>query len=136
VVDAPERSGGPPWPDHLVEVVRRTGTLCLNVDDPGWDDARGYLFDETTGSLYLPVSKKHLNRDLASFQVLLWSQPRILVTGELLPASSEHDIDVQLALASQAGMPPEKARYMLLDQRSMKPRKTRFKLVMRDLSVI
>ncbi|HXQ44304.1 MAG TPA: hypothetical protein VN816_06670 [Acidimicrobiales bacterium] len=124
------------WPDDLIALVTRSGTLCLDVDDPGWDSARGYLFDQTSATLYLPVAKKFLAGDLAHFQVLIWSQPRLLVTGELSPATSAEDLTIQRALAEYRGMALDKAEYMLLDQRTKKPRKIRYKLVIQELSLV
>jgi hypothetical protein len=122
-------------PTDLVDVVRRTDKLCLNVGNPGWDDARGYLFHEPTKTLYFPVSKKYLPDQLDDFRVLIWSQPRVLATGKLAPATSEDDVALQHALAQHAGLEPEKARYMLLDQRTKKPRRTGYKLLIRELVV-
>lgn len=122
------------WSDDLIELVRRTGTLCLNVDHPGWDDVRGYLFDDTTNTMYFPVAKKYLGGDKAHYRVLIWSQPKLVVTGELHPAQSDEDSATQLALAETRGTPPEKARLMVLDQRTMKARKTRYKLLVREIA--
>lgn len=115
------------WPSDLLALVKRTGMLCLNVKDPGWDDARGYLFDDDTATLYFPIAKKYLPEDPRRCRVLIWSQPRVLVTGQLRPATSDEDTALQLALAEKRGIDPEKARLMLLDQRSKKARKTRYK---------
>ncbi len=109
--------------------MRRTDRLCLNIDDPGWDDARGYLFDEATATLYFPVAKRYLPERGEGFRVLIWSQPRIIVTGDLLPATSDDDFILQLSLAEAQAMQPDKARFMLLDQRTKKPRRSRHKLV-------
>jgi hypothetical protein len=51
-----------------------------------------------------------------------------VVTGDLSPATSGNDTAIQLALAEASGLPPDKARYMLLDQRTKKARRTRYKL--------
>jgi hypothetical protein len=123
-------------PSELLNLVRRAGMLGLNVDDPGWDDARGYLFDESNATLYFPVSKKYLPEDLNDFRVLIRSEPRVLVIGDLLPATSDDDFTIQLALALKSSMEEEKARYMLLDQRTKRPRRSRCKLVIRELSAI
>ncbi len=120
-------------PADQLDLVRRNGHLCLNVEDPGWDDARGYLFDEQTSSLYFPVSKRYLPANPECYRVLVTSQPRVLVTGDLTPATSEDDTAVQLALAEASGLAPDKARYMLLDQRTKKARRTRYKLRIREL---
>jgi hypothetical protein len=101
-------------PPELLDLVRGAGTLCLNPEDPGWDNARGYLFDESSMALYFPVSQKYRPLQPEGFRVLIWSQPRVVVTGDLQP---------------------EKARYMLVDQRTNKPRRTRFKLLIRDLAI-
>lgn len=117
-----------------MDLVRQTGMLCLNVNDPGWDDARGYLFDDATATMYFPVAKKYLVTDPSRFQVLIWCQPRVIVQGELHPATSDDDTKVQLRLAEGAGMDVEKARFMLLDQRTKKARKTCYKLAIRDVA--
>jgi len=44
--------------EELLRLVKGTGTLCLNVGDPGWDDARGYLYDPDAQALYFPIAKK------------------------------------------------------------------------------
>ncbi len=121
-------------PSELLNLVRRTGRLCLNTANPGWDNARGYLFDETTATLYFPVSRRYLPERLEDFRVLIWSQPRVLVTGELMAATSEDDFTIQLSLAERSGMGLEKARYMLLDQRTKRPRRSRHKLFIRELT--
>jgi len=123
--------GGEP---DLLELVRRARTLCLNVDNPGWDDARGYLFHDATSTLYFPVPKKYLPENGHGFRVLIWSQPRVLVTGVLSPATSDGDLAIQLTLAER-DIGPEKARYMLLNQRTNRPRRTRHKLVIEELTV-
>jgi hypothetical protein len=124
------------WDDDLVALIRATGLLCLQVDDPGWEDARGYLFDEPAMTLYFPVAKKYLTRPLSDYAVLIWSQPQVVVRGELLPAISEEDTAKQLSLALARGtdMDASKARYILLDQRTQKARKTRYKLIVRDIA--
>ena len=43
------------WPDDLIVLVKGAGTLCLDVSNPGWNSARGYLFDEGSTTLYFPV---------------------------------------------------------------------------------
>jgi len=123
-------------PSVLLNLVRRSGTLCLNVDDPGWDNARGYLFDASTATLYFPVSKKYLPEDLNGFRVLIWSMPRVVVTGDLPPATSDDDFTIQLSLARKSGIEEEKARYILLDQRTKRPRTSRHKLSIRELAAI
>jgi hypothetical protein len=114
----------------LLEVVRANNTLCLNVKNPGWDDARGYLFDADSNALYFPISMKYLDdRPHDRYEVLIWAQPRVLVVGRLSPATSEPDIHIQRALATAQGMEAEKIDYMLFDQRHHKPRKNRHKLL-------
>ena len=122
------------WDADLLALIRATGTLCLQVDDPGWDDARGYLFDEPTMTMYFPVAKKYLSPPLSQYEVLIWSRPRVVVRGELEPASSGADTATQLSLARAAGLDEDKARYMLLDQRTQKARRTRYKLIIRDIA--
>jgi hypothetical protein len=113
---------------ELLDVVRRSNTLCLDVSSPGWDDARGYLLDDESQVLYFPVSKKYLPEDMTKCRVLIWNQPRVIVTGKLSPATSDGDAEKQLALAAAAGFDPDKARSMLLDQRTGRVRRIRFKL--------
>lgn len=120
---------------ELMVLVRETGILCLNVGDPGWDDARGYSFDGYTGMMYFPVAKKYLVGDLSRFQVLIWSQPRVIVEGELRPATTEQDVRTQLSLAERKGIDAVKARYMVFDSRTKKPRRTLYKLVIREVSL-
>ena len=123
-----------PWDDDLLDLIKVSGHLCLEVDDPGWEDARGYLFNESTMTLYFPVAKKYLTRPLSHFEVLIWGRPQVLVRGELQAATSEEDTATQLALARAAGLDEDKARYMLLDQRTQKVRRTRHKLVVREIA--
>ncbi|HUQ62693.1 MAG TPA: hypothetical protein VM121_02935 [Acidimicrobiales bacterium] len=125
----------PALPKDLLGLVRHAGTLCLNVESPGWDDARRYLFEDARATLYFPVAKKYLTDDLASFRVLIWSEPRVLAIGELHPATSDQDVEIQMALAAESGIPPHEAQYMLLDQRTKGARKTRHRLVLRELSL-
>jgi len=40
--------------DDLLAVVANNNMLCLNVDEPSWDNARGYLFDAKSRTLYFP----------------------------------------------------------------------------------
>jgi hypothetical protein len=121
--------------DDLLALVRAAGTLCLQVDDPGWEDARGYLFDESAMTLYFPVAKNYLTAPLSCYEVLIWSRPRVLVRGELQSARSDEDTATQLSLARASGLDDDAARYMLLDQRTQKARRTRYKLVVRDIAL-
>jgi hypothetical protein len=118
----------------LLALIRASGHLCLQVDDPGWENARGYLFDESRMTLYFPVAKKYLKPPLSRYEVLILSQPEVVVRGELQPATSEEDTATQLSLARAAGLDANKARYMLLDQRTQKARRTRYKLIVRDIA--
>jgi hypothetical protein len=122
------------WDDNLLALIRATGHLCLQVDDPGWEDARGYLFDESAMTLYFPVAKKYLTPPLFRYEVLILSEPRVVARGALQPATSEEDTATQLSLARAAGLDADKARYMLLDQRTQKARRTRYKLIVRDIA--
>ena len=122
-------------PSELLDVVRHNDRLCLNVDDPGWDDARGYLFDEATLTMYFPVAKKYLPESGDGFRVLIWSEPRVVVIGELHPARYDDDLTKQLSLAEAQGMRAEEAWFMLLDQRTKKPRRTRHKLVIKSIAL-
>lgn len=120
--------------DHLLQIVRDAGTLCLDVKDPGWDNARGYLFDPDSNTLYFPVSKKYLDdRELDRYEVLIWSQPRVLVVGRLSSATSEQDVGLASKLAAAMGWEPGKIDYMLFDQRHHKPRKNRHKLLIESV---
>ena len=125
----------PALPERLLGLVRDAGTLCLDVESPGWDDARAYLFEEAGATLYFPVAKKYLTGDLGAFRVLIWSEPRVLAVGELHPATSDRDLGIQMALAGRSGIPLNDPRYMLLDQRTKGVRKTRHRLVLRELSL-
>lgn len=125
-------------PDHmdarLLGIVGACRTLCLNVANPGWDDARGYLFDPVTNTLYFPVSRKYLDgRDLSRYSVLIWSQPRVLAVGRLTPATSASDIDTVQHLAAAGGLDPAKIDRLLFDQRHHNPRKNRHKLELQAL---
>jgi len=122
------------WDDDLLALIRATRTLCLQVEDPGWENARGYLFDEPAMTLYFPVAKKYLTPPLARYEVLVWSQPRVVVRGELQAATSEEDTAIQLSLARAGGLDEDTVRYMLLDQRTQKARRTRYKLIVRDVA--
>jgi hypothetical protein len=62
------------WDDDLLALIRATGHLCLQVEDPGWENARGYLFDEPAITLYFPVAKKCLTPPLSGYEVLILSQ--------------------------------------------------------------
>jgi hypothetical protein len=65
----------------------------------------------------------------------VWSQLRVLLTGELRPGTSEEDTTLQLALAEQAGMAEQKARFMLLDPRTGEARSTRYKVFVHLMSM-
>jgi len=67
--------------------------------------------------------------------VLIWSQPKVVVRGELQPATSEKDTATQLSLARASGLDEGEARYMLLDQRTQNARRTRYKLIVRDIAL-
>ena len=123
-----------PWDADLLALIRANGHLCLQVDDPGWENARGYLFDEPAMTLYFPVAKKYLTPPLSRYEVIIWSKPRVVIRGELQPATSEDDTATQLSLARAAGLDADSARYMLLDQRTQKARRTRYKLVVREIA--
>ena len=120
--------------DRLLQTVRQVGTLCLDVKNPGWDNARGYLFDHDANTLYFPVSKKYLDdRDLDRYEVLIWSQPRVLVVGRLSSATSDEDVSMTRKLAAAKGWKAEEIDSMLLDQRNRKPRKNRHKLLIESV---
>ena len=113
------------WCCGLLQVVLATSTLCLEVSNPNWDGARGYLVDPDTNTLYFPVATKYLTgRDLGRYEVLIWSQPRVVVTGRLSPATSAADIEAARQLAIDRGQDAAKVDYMLFDQRNHKPRRT------------
>jgi hypothetical protein len=98
------------WSADVVDLLVRSGELCLNVNDPSWDDARGYLLDEAEMILFFPVAKKYLaGADTSDFQVLIWGQPRALARGALHPANSEQDTATQLRLAEAGGMERQSA---------------------------
>ena len=78
---------------------------------------------------YLPESPE-------GFRVLIRSQPPVVVTGDLSPATSEDDATIQLALADASGLEPEKARFMVLDQRTNKARRIRYKLRIHNLAAV
>ncbi len=114
--------------DDLLAVIAKNSTLCLNLAKPSWENARGYTFDVERRILYFPVDKKGLkDRDLDRYEVLVWSQPRVVIVGRLLPASQD-DLEIEIRLASQRFKPAE-VDYMLFDQRNHKPRKNRYKLI-------
>jgi hypothetical protein len=50
---------------------------------------RGAISDDATMTMYFPVAKKYLSGDHSRYRVLIWSQPEVVVTGELLPAQSD-----------------------------------------------
>jgi hypothetical protein len=52
----------------------------------------------------------------------------------LQPATSEEDTATQLSLARAAGQDENAARLTLLDQRTQKARRTRYKLIVRDIT--
>jgi hypothetical protein len=90
------------------------------------EDARGYLFDESAMTLYFPVATKDLTPPLPRYDVLILSQPRVVVRGELQPAASEEDNATQMSLPRGTGLDAEAAGYMLFDQRTQKARRTRY----------
>jgi hypothetical protein len=85
-------------------------------------------------TLYFPVAKKYLTPPLSGYEVLIMSHPRVVVRGELQPATSDEDTAQQLSLAGAAGLDANKARYMLLYQRTQKARRTRYKLIIREIA--
>jgi hypothetical protein len=120
--------------EHLLRLVRVRGTLCLDVENPGWDNARGYLFDSDTRTMFFPIAKKYLERrDLERYEVLVWTQPRIIVTGCLSAASSDEDARIQTELARATDLTAAQIERMLFDGRNNKPRKNRYKLILETL---
>jgi hypothetical protein len=117
--------------DSLGEHIRKHNTLCLDVENPGWDCACGYSFDPETGTMYFKVAKKYLDgRDLNRYEVLIWSRPpRMVVAGRLLPATSDDDAAAQVRLALARGFTGEQADLMIFDQRNHRPRRVLYKLV-------
>ena len=108
--------------------------LCLDVKNPGWDDARGYVFDPDSNTLYFPVAKKYLDdRDLDRYEVLIWSQPRVLVVGRLSSATSDKDVGLEIKLLAAQGWEAEKIDYMLFDRRHHRPRTNRHKLLIESV---
>lgn len=122
-------------PDEPLELIRKTGRLNLDLANPGWDDYRGYLFDEDSATLYFPVAKKYLTGDLSKFRVLIASRPPVVVEGELSTAGEADDVVIQLRLAHESGMEAEKARFMVLKRRTQTARRTRYKLAVRQVFV-
>lgn len=127
---------GPTYAPGALEAIKRNNHLSLNVADPSWDNAKGYLFDEHNGTLYFPVEKKHLPANHLNVGVLIRGQNKVLVTGELHPATSEYDKKTQLDLAKAGGMETSKAHAMLLDQRTGKARKLRYKLIVHRAKIV
>ena len=123
--------------DHVEDVLRLIGVrgvLCLDVSNPGWDNARGYLFDSRTRTMFFPVAKTYLvGRDLERYEVLVWSQPRIIAIGRLSAATSDEDSRTQTGLARLTDLNPAQIKLMLFDGRNNKPRKNRYKLVLETL---
>jgi hypothetical protein len=120
--------------DHLLRLVGARGTLCLDVENPGWDNARGYLFDSGTQTMFFPVAKKFLEgRDLDRYEVLIWSQPRMIAIGRLSAATSDDDARIQTEVARATDLNAAEIKLMLLDGRNNKPRKNRYKLVLETL---
>jgi hypothetical protein len=103
--------------------------LHLNVDNPGWDDARGYLLAPSGPILYFPMAKKYFPDNPIEMRVLIRSSPRIIAQGALTVAASQHDAEWQFELAMRQGMKEGNARYMIFDKRTGKPRNTRYKLL-------
>jgi hypothetical protein len=119
---------------RLLQVVRAAHLLCLDTSNPGWDNARGYLFETGSGELCFPVSARYLQgRRVDHYEVLIWSHPRLLVAGPLSNATSDRDMQLQADLASARGIAPDKIDLMLFDQRNHKPRKNRYKLVIKSV---
>ena len=120
--------------EHLLRLVGVRGILCLEVENPGWDNARGYLFDSGTRTMFFPIAKKYLERrDLERYEVLVWTQPRIIATGRLSAATSDEDARIQTELARATDLSAAQIKLMLFDGRNHKPRKTRYKLVLEAL---
>jgi hypothetical protein len=71
---------------------------------------------------------------LSQYEVIIWSQPRVVIRGELQPATPEKDTATQLSLARAAGFDENEARYKLLDQRAQNARRARYKLIVRDIA--
>lgn len=112
--------------------------LCLDIAKPSWDNARGYWLDEARSTLYFPVAAKRYlaDRDLSHYSVLIWSEPLVLVEGELMPATSETDTAIQFELADAAGVAEDDARYIILDQRTRRARRTSYKLQIRTATIV
>lgn len=120
--------------DRLLQIVRAHSMLCLSASAPAWENVRGYLFDPAANVLYFPVSAKYLEgRSTDRYEVLIWSQPRVLVVGRLSPAASDEEAATQRELAAEQGMDPDTIDYLLFDRRNHKPRKNRHKLVIESV---
>ena len=120
--------------EHLLRLVGARGILCLEVENPGWDNARGYLFDSGTRTMFFPVAKRYLERrDLERYEVLVWSQPRIIALGRLSAATSDEDSRIQIELARATDLNAVQIKLMLFNGRNNKPRKNRYKLVLETL---
>jgi hypothetical protein len=120
--------------EQLLPLVGARGILCLDVENPGWDNARGYLFEHRTRTLYFPVAKKYLERrDLERYEVLVWSQPRVIAIGRLSAATSDEDARIQTELAGATDLNAAQIKLMLFDGRNNRPRKNRYKFVLESL---
>jgi|GEM_PF-5977112 len=84
--------------DDLLAVVANNNMLCLNVDEPSWDNARGYLFDAKSRTLYFPVDKKgRQGRNLDRYEVLsLGSVRHHDLSGHVFVASSAKNAAVKV----------------------------------------
>jgi hypothetical protein len=119
---------------ELLRLVGAHGTLCLDVENPGWGNARGYLFDIGTRTMFFPIAKKYLERrDLERYEVLVWSRPRVIAMGRLSAATSDEDAQIQTELARATDLNAAQIKVMLFDGRNNKPRKNRYKLVLETL---
>ncbi len=120
--------------EQQLRVIAVRDVLCLDVENPGWDNARGFLFDSGARTMFFPVAKKFLEgRDLERYEVLVLSRPRMIAMGRLSPAASDEDARTQAELARGTDLNADQIKLMLFDGRNGKPRKNRYRLVLDSL---
>ena len=120
--------------EQQLRVIAVRDVLCLDVENPGWDNARGFLFDSSAQTMFFPVAKKYLEgRDLERYEVLVLSRPRMIAMGRLSPATSDEEARIQAELARGTDLNADQIKLMLFDGRNGKPRKNRYRLVLDSL---
>lgn len=118
--------------ENFFKFIHTSGILSLDIENPGWENSRGYCYDNKLHTLYFKVQNTYLKgKDLKNFRIRIdGSGYRVaVISGELSSASNKHDTETVFEIQKNIdGWDEQKAKYALYDAKTGKPRKNNYKL--------